>query len=155
MVISRVFLVLDIALDDNQLRAAKLTVLEYADSQYQKRYAPNAPPCEVHQKNYAAEATVFQGSRLPQQQQQQPLPPSERPPVKVVQAIESLWVSSGLQQVYQRRNEFQLADSAAYFLSNVSKFTSDHYFPSDQDILRTRVTTTGIVKVGIIQSWES
>ena len=72
---------------------------------------------------------------------------SERPQPQVVQAMEILWLSPEMQQAYQRRNEFQLADSAAYFLSNVSKFTSDNYVPSDQDILRTRVTTTGIVKV--------
>ena len=60
---------------------------------------------------------------------------------------ESLWISSGVQQAYARRNEFQLADSAAYFLSNVAKFTADNFVPSDQDILRTRVKTTGIVKV--------
>ena len=64
---------------------------------------------------------------------------------------ESLWISSGVQQAYARRNEFQLADSAAYFLSNVAKFTADNFVPSDQDILRTRVKTTGIVKVRKIE----
>ena len=74
-------------------------------------------------------------------------PALERPPGSIVKAIENLWLSSGVQQAYQRRNEFQLADSAAYFLCNVAKYTSDNYVPSDQDILRTRVRTTGIVKV--------
>lgn len=71
----------------------------------------------------------------------------ERPPLEVAEAIENLWLSPEVQQAYQRRNEFQLVDSAAYFLSNVSKFTADNFVPSDQDILRTRVITTGIVKV--------
>ena len=57
-----------------------------------------------------------------------------------------------MQQAYARRNEFQLADSAAYFLSNVAKFTADNFVPSDQDILRTRVKTTGIVKVRKIRT---
>ena len=74
-------------------------------------------------------------------------PATERPPARIVKAIENLWLSSGVQQAYQRRNEFQLADSAAYFLCNVAKYTSENYVPSDQDILRTRVRTTGIVKV--------
>ncbi len=52
-----------------------------------------------------------------------------------------------MQTTYQRRNEFQLNDSAAYFLSDVSRLCQESYVPSDQDVLRTRVKTTGIVKV--------
>ena len=66
-----------------------------------------------------------------------------------MQAIDSLWKSSPVQQAYQRRNEFQLGDSASYFLSAVSKFTAEKYVPSDQDILRTRVMTNTIVKVNL------
>ena len=60
---------------------------------------------------------------------------------------ENLWKSTGVQQAYQRRNEFQLADSAEYFLKNVTKYTADNFVPSDQDVLRTRIQTTGVVKV--------
>jgi guanine nucleotide-binding protein G(o) subunit alpha len=74
-------------------------------------------------------------------------PPSEQPPPHVVQAIDSLWKSSPVQQAYQRRNEFQLGDSASYFLSAVSKYTAEKYVPSDQDVLRTRVMTNTIVKI--------
>ena len=69
-----------------------------------------------------------------------------------MQAIDSLWKSSPVQQAYQRRNEFQLGDSANYFLSAVSKFTAEKYVPSDQDVLRTRVMTNTIVKVNIFFS---
>ena len=133
--------VLDIALEDNQLRAAKATVLEYANLliiKHQKRLAPNAIGDKSEAKSEAC--IVFHGMS-------QALPASERPPAKVVQAIERLWLSSGVQQVYQRRNEFQQGDSADYFLNNVSKFTADNFVPSNQDILKARVRTQSIVKV--------
>ena len=41
----------------------------------------------------------------------------------------------------------QLFDSAHYFLSDVERLCCPEYEPSDQDVLRTRVATTGIVKV--------
>ena len=66
-----------------------------------------------------------------------------------MQAIDSLWKSSPVQQAYQRRNEFQLGDSANYFLSAVSKYTAEKYVPSDQDVLRARVKTNTIAKVNL------
>ena len=42
---------------------------------------------------------------------------------------------------------FQLFDSAHYFLSDVERICSPDYQPTDQDVLRTRVASTGIVKV--------
>jgi len=51
-----------------------------------------------------------------------------------------------------RRSEFQLNDSAEYFFENVERTTRPNYVPTDDDILRCRVKTTGIsetvLKVG-------
>ena len=54
------------------------------------------------------------------------------------------------QGVYARRNEFQLNDSAQYFLSDVGRLCAPDYVPSDQDVLRSRVKTTGIVKIEFV-----
>ena len=54
------------------------------------------------------------------------------------------------QAVYARRNGFQLNDSAQYFLSDVGRLCGPDYVPSDQDVLRTRVKTTGIVKIEFV-----
>ena len=128
-------------MENSQLREDKSTVLEYANSlvkqQNKKSQQPNSNSASEVENN---------GGVLPPVS----FPATERPPARIVKAIENLWLSSGVQQAYQRRNEFQLADSAAYFLCNVAKYTSDNYVPSDQDILRTRVRTTGIVKVSKI-----
>lgn len=46
-----------------------------------------------------------------------------------------------------RSNEYQLNDSAKYFLDKLDEIGQASYLPSTQDILRTRVKTTGIVEI--------
>ncbi|KAH0625824.1 hypothetical protein JD844_034111 [Phrynosoma platyrhinos] len=58
--------------------------------------------------------------------------------------IKSLWKDAGIRTCYQRRREYHLLDSTPYFLSNLERIAADGYVPSAQDILRTRVPTTGI-----------
>ncbi|XP_042336449.1 guanine nucleotide-binding protein subunit alpha-15 isoform X2 [Sceloporus undulatus] len=58
--------------------------------------------------------------------------------------IESLWKDAGIRTCYLRRREYHLLDSTPYFLSNLERIAADGYVPSAQDILRTRVPTTGI-----------
>ncbi|XP_054837438.1 guanine nucleotide-binding protein subunit alpha-15-like [Eublepharis macularius] len=58
--------------------------------------------------------------------------------------LESLWKDAGIQICYQRRREYHLLDSTFYFLSNLDRIAAAGYVPSAQDILRTRVPTTGI-----------
>jgi len=65
---------------------------------------------------------------------------------QIANDIESLWTDKGIRAVYERSAEFQLNDSAAYFFENVKRMASPDYIPSDQDILRSRAKTTGIVE---------
>ncbi|WAR05596.1 GNAS-like protein [Mya arenaria] len=58
--------------------------------------------------------------------------------------IEVLWRDAGVQECYSRSYEYQLIDSAKYFLDKVEEIRRPDYLPSDQDILRCRVLTTGI-----------
>lgn len=53
---------------------------------------------------------------------------------------------SGIQVTYENRAKFQLTDSAAYFFDMVEAIGSPNYIPSEQDVLRSRVRTTGIVE---------
>lgn len=63
-----------------------------------------------------------------------------------VEALISLWSDQGVQKAYARRREFELPDSARYYLDDVNRLASKDYCPSDQDILRVRIPTTGIVE---------
>merc|ERR1712004_894318 len=60
------------------------------------------------------------------------------------EATESLWADAGVQQCFERSNEYQLIDCAKYFLDKVSQVKREDFNPSEQDILRARVLTSGI-----------
>ncbi|KAI4883151.1 hypothetical protein NFI96_028034 [Prochilodus magdalenae] len=63
-----------------------------------------------------------------------------------VEAIRSLWKDQGIQECYDRRREYQLSDSAKYYLSDLERIADPGYVPTEQDILRVRVPTTGIIE---------
>ncbi|KAL7056713.1 hypothetical protein AAHC03_020632 [Spirometra sp. Aus1] len=65
---------------------------------------------------------------------------------ELLAAMKRLWVDSGVQQCFSRSNEYQLNDSAKYFLDELDRIGAPNYRPTEQDILRTRVKTTGIVE---------
>ena len=46
-----------------------------------------------------------------------------------------------------RGSEYQLNDSAKYFLDQIDTIGKPDYLPSTQDILRSRVKTTGIIEI--------
>jgi len=60
--------------------------------------------------------------------------------------IRDLWADGGIQECYGRRREYQLTDSAKYFLDDLPRIEASDYLPSEQDILRSRVPTTGIIE---------
>ncbi|KAL0832721.1 guanine nucleotide-binding protein G(q) subunit alpha isoform X4 [Ostrinia nubilalis] len=63
-----------------------------------------------------------------------------------VEAIKGLWADSGIQECYDRRREYQLTDSAKYYLQEIDRVAAPNYLPTEQDILRVRVPTTGIIE---------
>ncbi|KAL6259499.1 hypothetical protein P5V15_009418 [Pogonomyrmex californicus] len=63
-----------------------------------------------------------------------------------VEAIKDLWADAGVQECYDRRREYQLTDSAKYYLMEIDRVAAKTYLPTEQDILRVRVPTTGIIE---------
>lgn len=59
-------------------------------------------------------------------------------------AIKHVWNDPGIQECYERKREFQLNESAKYFLDDLERIGSPDYLPTEQDILRVRVPTTGV-----------
>ncbi|VDH97251.1 guanine nucleotide-binding protein G(o) subunit alpha, partial [Mytilus galloprovincialis] len=66
---------------------------------------------------------------------------------ELLAAMKRLWADTGVQECFGRSNEYQLNDSAKYFLDDLDRLGAKDYMPTEQDILRTRVKTTGIVEV--------
>ncbi|KAK2701571.1 guanine nucleotide-binding protein G(q) subunit alpha-like [Artemia franciscana] len=61
-----------------------------------------------------------------------------------VKYIKELWNDLGVKKAYERRREYQLMDSAEYYLKHLDRIAASDYLPTEQDILRVRVPTTGI-----------
>jgi len=58
--------------------------------------------------------------------------------------IENLWQEPTVKEAYDNRAEYQLYDSAQYFFNKITTLAKPGYLPDQQDILRSRVRTTGI-----------
>jgi len=62
------------------------------------------------------------------------------------EAIKKFWTDEGIQEAYRRRNEFQLNDSCEYYMNSLDRILTEGYIPSEQDVLRSRIQTTGIIE---------
>jgi GTPase SAR1 family protein len=57
-----------------------------------------------------------------------------------------MWQDPGVKAAYEHRSRFQLNDSTEYFFSRIDEIMQPNYIPTEQDVLRSRVPTTGIVE---------
>jgi len=57
-----------------------------------------------------------------------------------------LWNDEAIQHTFENRAHYQLNDSTKYFLDKILEMSKPGYIPSEQDVLRSRVRTTGIVE---------
>jgi len=64
--------------------------------------------------------------------------------------VKRLWEDPGLQNTFKNRSKFQLNDSAEHFLNKVDELGKPTYLPTDQDIIRCRVRTTGIIETEFV-----
>ncbi|KAF8570747.1 hypothetical protein P879_01283 [Paragonimus westermani] len=65
-------------------------------------------------------------------------------PAKFFEVTATVWKDAGVQGAYERSNEYQLIDCAKYFLDRALDVGKSDYQPTEQDILRCRVLTSGI-----------
>ena len=64
---------------------------------------------------------------------------------EISEDIAILWQDSGIQKAYSYRDKhYQLNDSAAYFFDNSLRLGEENYIPTQDDVLRARIRTTGI-----------
>lgn len=62
-------------------------------------------------------------------------------------AVQVLWKDPVVQKTFKRAGSgYHLNDSAKYYFDSLDRITRPDYLPTDQDILRSRVKTTGIVE---------
>lgn len=61
--------------------------------------------------------------------------------------IAQIWRDPVFQEVFKNANSIGLGENAAYFFDNVERIAAKEYKPSDEDILKVRIRTTGIDQV--------
>ena len=64
--------------------------------------------------------------------------------------IQKIWTHESVQKLFIRRNEFQLNDSAEFYFNEIGRISKSDYLPTQDDVLRSRVRTTGIVQSDFI-----
>lgn len=64
---------------------------------------------------------------------------------ELAQNIYNLWKSPTIQQVYSRRNEFWNMDATPYYLNEALRIAASDFEPNEEDLIMTRIRTTGIV----------
>jgi len=51
-----------------------------------------------------------------------------------------------LKKIYDERSKFQLNDCCKYFIDAIDRIVAKDFIPTEQDILRARIQTTGIIE---------
>ncbi|KAI0473280.1 G protein alpha subunit [Xylariaceae sp. FL0804] len=72
--------------------------------------------------------------------------PNDHLPEDYLQPIKSLWGDGGVQKAILKGNEYALHDNLAYFCEGADRLWAKGYIPTDQDLLRSRLRTTGITE---------
>jgi len=64
----------------------------------------------------------------------------------VIDALDAMYGDAGINESIERAAEYQLNDSTRYFWDKAKDILTSTYLPTEQDVLRARVRTTGIVQ---------
>jgi len=70
----------------------------------------------------------------------------EQMPTDYLEPIKALWSDGGVRAAIAKGNEYALHDNLAYFVEDIDRIWSPEYVPDDQDLLRSRLRTTGITE---------
>lgn len=92
-----------------------------------------------HEENEQHAMTIFMQAPQPEQGYS----------ADVADAVMELWADAGVQEAFKRRHEYQLTENVAYFANHIQRVCAAGYIPSQEDILRSRVKTTGITETSI------
>ncbi|GMH81662.1 hypothetical protein TrVE_jg3078 [Triparma verrucosa] len=60
-------------------------------------------------------------------------------------AVKALWADPGIQKTWEKRSDFQIVESMKYYFENIDRIKQPNYLANQQDILLSRVRTSGIV----------
>lgn len=64
----------------------------------------------------------------------------------IAEQVQKLWKTKFVQDAFERNNELQLpggSSGAEYFFKAADRFASEDYLPTQEDVIRAKVRTTG------------
>jgi len=67
----------------------------------------------------------------------------------IAKHVDPIWKSPGIQKAYEQRNRIQLPGGASvtnYYLENAVRFAREDFLPTDEDMLRAKQKTTGVLE---------
>ncbi|KAK3365828.1 guanine nucleotide binding protein, alpha subunit [Lasiosphaeria ovina] len=67
-------------------------------------------------------------------------------PTDYLEPIKKLWLDGGVRAAIEKGNEYALHDNLDYFCADLDRVWDKGYVPTDQDLLRSRLRTTGITE---------
>lgn len=65
---------------------------------------------------------------------------------KVGSQLKSIWDDEGVKATWLQRGDIQVQDALEYYMGRIADISTDEYEPTTDDILRSRVRTSGIVE---------
>ncbi|KAI9767182.1 MAG: G-Protein alpha subunit [Geoglossum umbratile] len=74
------------------------------------------------------------------------LTPGEPLPMEYLAPLKSLWADKAVRRTVKRGNEYALHDNLSYFFQDLDRLFAADFVPSNQDVLRSRLKTTGITE---------
>ncbi|KEZ38821.1 hypothetical protein SAPIO_CDS10864 [Scedosporium apiospermum] len=77
---------------------------------------------------------------------EQEIHPNEPFPQDFLEPIKALWQDEGVRKAIDKGNEYALHDNLSYFCDDIDRLWAQDYIPTDQDLLRSRLRTTGITE---------
>ena len=78
--------------------------------------------------------------------------PLEYIPSEICKKMMLLWQDDGFQECLKHAVEYQLSGSALYYFKRMEKILDPLYVPNQQDVLQSRVRTTGVVETSFQRS---
>ena len=76
-------------------------------------------------------------------------------PPEIGEKMKLLWQDDGFQECLKHAIEYQLSDSAPYYFKRIDKILDPSYTPTEQDVLQSRLQTTGIVETSFNHGYKT
>jgi len=65
---------------------------------------------------------------------------------QMMETIKALWKDRAFRRCCEDQDEYHISDSISYYLSRLDRISREEYIPTDQDILRCRIPTSGVTE---------